>query len=138
MTRDIDIIRKELRRSPEARYIHRLHGVLLVLLGTSTVKAGKLLGDPQRTVAHWVVQYKARGLAGLYEVAKPGRPQAVSLAQRKELSTILARPPKNAGLNGETWTNVLLLSLLRKRYGVLLSARQCSRLLIALTLKTKT
>lgn len=133
MQKDIELIRKEFRRSDEARYIHRLHGVLLVLLGLSTVKAGKLLGDPQRTVAHWVGQWKARGLDGLKDAEKSGRPGALNTKQKDALVSALAKSPKEFGLEGETWTGTLVSSLLKKRYGVRLSPRQCHRVLKALT-----
>ena len=129
MKRDIEIIRREFRRSDEARYIHRLHGVLLVLLGLSTVKAGKLLGDPQRTVAHWVGQWKARGLDGLKDAEKPGRPTSLNQKQGCELAAALSRSPKQFGFGGDMWTGPLVASFLKKRYAITLSARQCHRLL---------
>jgi transposase len=131
MKNDIKTIRKEFRRSGEARYIHRLHGVLLVLLGLSTVKAGKLLGDPQRTVAHWLIQFKQRGLKGLGDARKSGRPKILSAAQQIALMHTLAKSPKNAGLEADAWTNALVLSFVHKRYGIKLNLRHGSRLLKA-------
>ena len=131
MTKDIKTIRAEFRRSPEARYIHRLHGVLLVLLGLSTVKAGKLLGDPQRTVAQWVIQFKKHGLDGLRDAEKAGRPGKLSPAQKDAMFSALAKSPKDSGLDGGKWTNVLVSSLLAKRFGITLTVRQCTRLLRA-------
>lgn len=137
MKNDIEIIRAEFRRSDEARYIHRLHGVLLVLLGLSTVKAGELLGDPQRTVAHWVGQYKAHGLDGLRDAEKSGRPGTLTDAQCAAVAKALTKSPKKSSLDADSWTNALLASLLKKRYGVTLSARQCSRLILKLKVETK-
>lgn len=131
MKNDIKTIRQEFRRSAEARYLHRLHGVLLVLLGLSTVKAGKLLGDPQRTVAHWVIQFKAKGLNGLRDAEKSGRPGTLNVVQQQALSNALAKPPQDAGLNASVWTGALVSSFLRERYGVALTTRQCTRLLRA-------
>ena len=136
MKKDIEAIRKEFRRSAEARYIHRLHGVLLVLLGLSTIKAGKLLGDPQRTVAHWVIQFREHGLNGLRDSEKSGRPGILSPAQKKALSKMVMKSPKDAGLKADAWTNALLASTLKERYGITLSMRQCSRLLRALRKQT--
>jgi transposase len=132
MKKDIATIRKEFRRSEEARYIHRLHGVLLVLLGLSTVKAGKLLGDPQRTVAHWMAQWKAHGLDGLKDAEKTGRPGALDAKQKEALTSALVKSPKEFGYDGETWTGEIVASLLNKRYGITLSPRQCFRVVKAL------
>jgi transposase len=137
MKNDIETIRKEFRRSDEARYIHRLHSVLLVLLGLTTVKAGELLGDPQRTVAHWVAQFKKRGLDGLRDTEKPGRPGTLTEAQRAKVAKALSKSPKESGFEADAWTNALLLSLLKKCYGITLSIRQCSRLLSKLKAETK-
>jgi transposase len=137
MKSDIETIRAEFRRSDEARYIHRLHGVLLVLLGLSTVKAGELLGDPQRTIAHWIGQFKKHGLEGLHDAEKSGRPGTLIEAQRLAVAKALSKPPKESGIDGDSWTNALLASLLKKRYGITLSMRQCSRLLVKLKAETK-
>jgi transposase len=136
MNNDIERIRKEFHRSEEARYIHRLHGVLLVLLGLSTVKAGKLLGVPQRTIAHWVIQFKARGLTGLQEAEKSGRPETLNAVQKKALMDALAKSPKKSGLTGAAWTGALVSSFLWKRYGIKLTVRHCYRLLRALRNQT--
>jgi transposase len=137
MKNDIEIIRAEFRKSDEARYIHRLHGVLLVLLGLSTVKAGELLGDPQRTVAHWAAQFKERGLDGLRDGENLGRPGTLTEAQRAAVAKALSESPQKSGFDADSWTNILLASLLKKRYGVTLSIRQCSRLLLKLKAATK-
>jgi transposase len=137
MKNDVKMIRKEFRRSEEARYIHRLHGVLLVVLGLSTVKAGKLLGDPQRTIAHWAIRFKARGLEGLKEAEKSGRPGILNAVQTKALAVALAKSPKVSGLNAPAWTGAVISSFLRKQYDVKLSPRQCSRLMAALKNQTK-
>lgn len=131
MKRDIEIIRKEFRRSAEARYIHRLHGVLLVRLGLSTVKAGKLLGDPQRTVAHWMGQWKARGLDGLKDAGRQGRPTSLNQKQTRALADALLQSPEQFGLNGDAWTGPMVASFLKQRHAITLSSRQCHRLLKA-------
>ena len=131
MNNDIKIIRDEFHRSEETRYIHRLHGVLLVLLGLSTVKAGKLLGDPQRTIAHWVIQFRKHGLDGLRDAEKSGRPETLSPAQKELLASALAKSPRDAGMKADAWTGLLLSSFLKKQCDVKLTKRHCSRLLQA-------
>lgn len=128
MKTGIESIRKEFRRSSETRYIHRLHGVLLVLSGLSTVKTGELLGVPQRTVSHWAIQFETHGLDGLRDPKRSGRPHALTEDQQKALFDALHNSPDEAGLSGERWTNALISSLLKKRFGVTLSNRQCTRL----------
>ncbi len=137
MKNDIEAIRKAFRQSEEARYIHRLHGVLLVLRGLSTVEAGKLLGDPQRTISHWMIQFKKRGLDGLHDGEKSGRPQTLNPAQTKVLVSALRKSPHGVGLSGNAWTGALVSAFLDKRYGIKLTMRHCRRILRAFEKSTR-
>ncbi|MGO8696264.1 MAG: helix-turn-helix domain-containing protein [Limisphaerales bacterium] len=132
MNDSIEIIRREFRRSAEARYVHRLHGVLLVLLGRSTIKAGKLLGVPQRTIAHWASSFRKHGLAGLTEGENSGRPSVLNPRQHQTLKSVIAKLPASAGLSGERWTGALVSEFLRKRFDLKLTIRHCRRLLRAI------
>jgi hypothetical protein len=67
-------LQDEIRRSGEARYDHRLHGVLLVAQGMNCCRVAELLGDAPRTVEYWVRRFEEKGLAGLQEGPRPGRP----------------------------------------------------------------
>jgi len=131
MNNAVIIIRREFRRSKEARYIHRLHGVLLVLLGSSAVEAGKLLGVPQRTIAHWVIEFKRHGLDGLVEAKNTGRPASLNPRQQKTLFLALKKAPTDVGLTGDRWTGARVAEFLRKRHGINLTMRHCRRLLRA-------
>ena len=136
MQNDMEKLREEFLRSAEARYIHRLHGVLLVLRGLSTVKAGKLLGDPQRTIAHWVIRFRERGLKGLSE-EKFGPPEILNSAQKRALMKALAKSPKDSGLTGDAWKGALVTEFIRNKYAIKLSPRHSSRLLAAFKKQTK-
>ena len=125
----ITLIHGELRRSEEARYNHRLHGVLLVFHGLSAVKAGKLLHVPGRSVAHWVQQFKRHGLEGLRDAERSGRPTTLRATQKKTLKVALKKSPKDVGLQGDDWTGALVSNFLSKRFGIKLSMRHCRRFL---------
>jgi transposase len=88
----------EIRRSQESRYDHRLHGVLLVAQGMSCPEVGRLLGDAPRTVEYWVQRFEARGLAGLAEGQRSGRPGRLSEAQLEEIDRALRQARKRPDL----------------------------------------
>src|SRR5271166_6587347 len=67
-------LQDEIRRSEESRYDHRLHGVLLVAYGMNCCQVADLLGDAPRTVAYWVERFEEKGLGGLHEGSRSGRP----------------------------------------------------------------
>lgn len=127
----IKLLHREFRRSPEARYVHRLHGVLLVTGGLSAIQAAKLLRVPQRTVAYWVKRFEEQGLDGLWDAPRTGRPATIDSAVLRSLHRALAKPPAKAGLAADRWTGLLVSQFLRRRHDVQLTMRHGRRLLRA-------
>jgi transposase len=129
---DADIMRiaiqQEIVRSEEARYDHRLHGLLLVTAEQSTQQVAELFGEDRRTVQRWIRTFEKRGLEGLREGERPGRPTALSERQLAAVSRDLRRAPSDFGLQSNLWDGRLLSEHLRRHYGVKLGIRQCQRL----------
>ena len=86
--------------SPQARYDHRRHGLLLVAQGISCGQVGQLLGDAPRTVAYWVHRFEAEGLAGLVDGERPGRPPRLDDQQLAKIDAALRKTPREHGLSG--------------------------------------
>jgi transposase len=119
----------EIRRSEDARYDHRLHGVLLVAQGLTCPAVARVLGDAPRTVEYWVQRFEAHGFAGLAEGARPGRPPRLTDAQLAEVQQALRQTPGEAGVRaGGVWDGKTLSAFLRARFAVSLQVRQCQRL----------
>lgn len=121
-------LQDEIRRSPESRYDHRLHAVLLVAQGLTCPEAGRLLGDAPRTVEYWVHRFEERGLAGLAEGQRPGRPRRLTDEQLSEVSVVLRGLPAEVGMGTNLWDGKALAAFIAERYGVTLSVRQCQRM----------
>lgn len=121
-------IQDEMRKSPEARYDHRLHGILLVAQGMSCRQVGHLLGDSPRTVQYWVHRFESEGFAGLVDDERPGRPPRLSGEQLDEIGVALRNPPSDAGLSANLWDGKLLSSYIAQKYNVELGVRQSQRL----------
>jgi len=117
-----------IRRSPDARYDHRLHGLLLIAQGLSCPAVAALLGDAPRTVQYWVHRFEQDGLQGLTEHDRPGRPTRLSAAQRAHVKRVLRQPPAAAGFAGAIWDGKTLAAYLQRHLHVTLGARQCQRL----------
>ena len=128
-----DAIRGELAAailvSTELRSMHRLHAVLLVSLGHSCTEVAEWFGDSPRSVERWVHAYEAGGLDGLHDPPHGGRPAALSVMQLQELRSELAWPPAGFGYGQLSWSGKLMALHLERHYGVVLSQRQCLRLL---------
>ena len=122
-------LQDEIRRSQEARYDHRLHGVLLVAQGMNCSQVAELLGDSPRAVAYWVEKFEEKGLAGLQEGARSGRPPKLDTDQLADLQRVLRGKPSDVGLVGNLWDGKTMAAYLRQTHGVELGPRQCRRLL---------
>jgi transposase len=135
MTKTNDTIRaihKEFRHSKESRYIHRLHGVLLVMSGMSRAQASKLLGVPLRTIASWVNIFDKYGLDGLHDAEISGRPSSLTDKQKQQLKAALKKSPEDFGLNGSVWTGLLVSEFLNKQCDVKFTMRHSRRILRSL------
>jgi transposase len=121
-------LQEEIQRSPESRYDHRLHGVLLVAQGMSPPAVARLLGDAPRTVEYWVHRFEADGLAGLREGVRPGRPSRLDPAQAAQVQAALRGKPAEVGLSGTRWDGKTLAAYVQQ-LGVALRPRQCRNLL---------
>ena len=121
-------IQQEIVRSDESRYDHRLHGLLLLTGGQSCQQVAELFGEDRRTVQRWVGRFETRGLEGLREGERPGRPAMLEPKQWAKLGRDLRSDPSKFGHTAHLWDGKLLSEHLRVRYGVRLGVRQCQRL----------
>lgn len=118
-------LQDEIRRSEDARYDHRLHGVLLVAQGMRCPEVGQLLGDSPRAVEYWVRRFEERGLSGLIEGERSGRPRRLNDEQLEEINTVLRQTPESVGMTGNIWDGKGLSAFIKKRHGVAIGVRQC-------------
>lgn len=121
-------LQDEIRRSEESRYDHRLHGVLLVAQGLTCPEVAGLLGDAPRTVEYWVRDFEQRGLAGLQEGERSGRPKRLTEKQVQTVNRVLRKSPRQAGVSGNIWDGKTLSAWIEQQYGIKLGVRQCQRM----------
>jgi transposase len=121
-------IQDEIRRNDAARYDHRLHGVLLVAQGLTCPQVGELLGDSARSVINWVQRFESRGLVGLSDGERAGRPSRLNEEQLTRVEAALRDRPSKFDLPTEMWDGPALSEFLRRELGVSLKVRQCQRL----------
>src|SRR2546425_3753465 len=96
-------LQQEIQRSEESRYDHRLHGVLLVAQGMTCPEVAALLGDAPRSVEYWVGNFEKRGLSGLREGERSGRPGRLDEKQLRGINAALRKTPREMGLGGTLW-----------------------------------
>jgi transposase len=122
-------LRREIQRSAESRYVHRLHGVLLVCQGHTCAAVAAWLGEHPATVQRWVHRFAAGGCGGLREGPRTGRPGRLAAAGRAKAAQDLRAAPRALGYDQDAWDGQLLARHLQERYAIRLGPRQCQRLL---------
>jgi transposase len=129
---DVSVMRlalqQEILRSPESRYDHRLHGLLLISQGLDCYQVAEWLGQDPTTVQRWVHRFEQRGFAGLEEGDRSGRPPRLREAQLVQADRDLRRSPRQFGYPQNLWDGKLLAHHLHQAYGVRLGSRQCQRI----------
>jgi transposase len=121
-------IQQEIGCTEDARYYHRLHGLLLLTAGHSCREVAELFGEDDTTVQRWVHRVAQGGLQALRERARPGRPPSIDATQWRQLQTDLRKSPRDFGLTAVVWDGAALSEHLRRRFGVRLGVRQCQRI----------
>lgn len=119
-------------RSPQARFEHRLHCVVLVGEGHSGLTVARWFDDDPRSVQRWVRRFQQSGVDGLRDGIRPGRPRALTERQVHELSAVLQTFPRDHGYSSERWRSDIVATEVERRFGVTMSRRNCQRLLASL------
>jgi transposase len=83
--------------------------VLLAADGTPNVQIAELVGVSRPTVGLWRGRYRERGLDGLFDEDRPGRPRRVD--PRRIVAATLTPPPKSLGVTH--WSSRLLAARLK-------------------------
>jgi transposase len=121
-------IQREVARSADARYEHRLHGLLLLTAGLSCRQVAVLFGESSTTVQRWMRRFESGGLQALREEQRSGRPHLLNEAQRRQVEVDLRMDPLNFGFAARLWNGRVLSEHLRRHYAVDLGVRQCQRI----------
>ena len=73
----------------------RARVVLLAAAGVANYEIAALVGMSRPTVNRWRARYAARGIDGLADEQRPGRPKTID--QAKIVAATLPPPPKSSG-----------------------------------------
>jgi transposase len=122
-------IQQEIGHSADARYYHRLHGLLLLAAGYSCSEVARFFGEDDTTVQRWVHRFERGGLRALRESFRPGRPRFLDPEQWCQLEVDLRQSPLDFGFTAASWDGSSLSEHLRRRFAVLMGVRQCQRIL---------
>jgi transposase len=95
--------------SAPAGLVSRARMVLLASEGVPNAEIARRVGVTRQTVISWRARYEQRGLEGLADLARSGRPRTVD--HRAIVAATLKPPPKNLGVTH--WSSRLLARKLK-------------------------
>ena len=81
--------------------------------------------DAPRTIEYWVRRFEERGLSGLVEGERSGRPRRLNDGQMEQISSLLRQTPESVGMTGAIWDGKGLSAFVKKQYEIKLGVRQC-------------
>ena len=91
-------------------------------------EVARLLGDAPRSLECWVRRFEQKGLAGLHEGERAGRPRRLSEQQLEEINAAVRQTPREAGLSGNLWDGKTLAVWIEQQYAITVGVRQCQHL----------
>lgn len=125
-----ELVRAQLRGTPQARRAHRLHAVLLVAGGLSCRQAARLLGASPRSVEYWVKRYSADKYNGLKDKIHTGRRPSLTVAQLTQLRAVLSGSSPQTPAPAAGWDGPGVRAYLAQRWGVKLGLRRVQALMV--------
>jgi transposase len=103
------------RCTPSQRSGERLRAIKALILGGTPEFVAAVYGVTERTVRRWVLEFNRRGIDGLIEKSRPGRPRAIQ-KQSASICRELLTHPEQAGRTH--WTGVRFHGHLREELGI--------------------
>jgi transposase len=131
--------REELARMARSRtlgagLVRRAQIVMHALEGLKAPEIGARMGLCGATGRHWLKRFNARGLEGLAEDVRTGRPPTYSAEQRSAVINTALTPPADLGLPFASWTLDRLVAYLSER-GVAMRRSRISEIFLREGLK---
>ncbi len=108
----------------------RMRAVDAVAAGVHPEDVAASLGMGRGTVYGWLAKYREGGKAALRARPVPGRPPKLTGAQLRRVYTLVAgTDPRQLSFEFALWTREMVRTLIRREFGVALSAVSVGRLL---------
>ena len=124
-------IHQYLRTSDEARFIHRLHGILLLLNNeeNNCANIASLFKNSPRSLSNWVHSVNNSGtIEVLRDKSRQGRNLRLQSEQLNQIKLVLQKHPSEVGLNANIWDGKTLSFFIQREFAITLQVRQCQRL----------
>ena len=105
----------------------RIAALLLLLEGWKSSQIARLFGLTRWSIVRWIQRANEKGVAGVAEKKRPGRPGRIDEQIQKALEKDLERSPRELGLKRNRWDGVVVVEYLERVHGIGLKVRQAQR-----------
>ena len=114
----------------EARRYRRARMVLLAAEGASISAIARKLGTNRLRVGQWLRRFRERGIEGLEDLDRSGRPIEITPLERHQVIAAACQSPQELGLRRSVWSHVALREvLISKRLVREISTSEIGRIL---------
>src|SRR3954447_9133981 len=118
-------------RTAQARFVERAQILLAIADGRRPSQVAKDLGLSRPTVYTWLHRFNERGLAGLEDRRRAGRPPTYTAEQRAAVIAAALTAPKDLGLPFGSWTLDRLQAYLNEQVGIPIKRSRIDEILLA-------
>jgi len=116
-------------RTAEYRLVERAKAMLAIDGGESGHQVAQRLQREPDTIYAWMDRFEAQGVAGLRDLARPGRPAEYDEQQRGECIATARTAPQVLGLPFGHWSLDRLVAYIQEHLGIAISRAQLARVL---------
>jgi transposase len=117
-------------RTAQARFVERARILLAGADGRPPSQIAKHLGVSRPTVYTWIHRFNERGLGGLEDRPRAGRPHTYTAEQRAEVIAAALTDPKSLSLPFGCWTLDRLRAYLHEQKGIGIKRSRIGELLV--------
>lgn len=120
---------KQALRDGAYRTARRLHAVALNMEGKTAPDIAQALKVHRSKVSLWLYHWQQKGMEGLLEGHRCGRPPELSQHPRQELADILDSGPVAYGFTSGVWTCPMVVRVIEEEFSVSYHPAHVSRIL---------
>lgn len=129
---DRNVLRQAKKCNPDPRIRHRAQALLLEAEGHTESEVAQLFQTARHRLRAWKRQFLAKGINGLADAHRTGRPPKLTAANLAYLEEALKNSPQDYGFMGTTWTVQDLHELMVQRQAVKVSKDTIHRAILKL------
>jgi len=119
-----------LRKDEKFQQGVRLYACYQVSLGKRPKELEDIYETSFKSICNWVNRLNKGGLEALIDKEKPGRNKRLDSIQLDNIKhVVLDKTPEDYGYNSSTWTGPLLISWVKKEYGIVYKKAQIYNIL---------